>query len=127
MCKAQLLTILHLTPRLFFGSNKTVNEDFQVGLIDIGSTAGVSDEFTSTIGVYPNPVDADLLYCNFREQPVSEIQFGIDNTLGQIVQCDVRQAIDGQIFQKMTDLSSGLFFIKVKQEYRQTTMKFMVE
>ena len=116
----------------FFASDGTVNDtedyDFHVGMFIIDGTAGNEDVFASTLSLYPNPVNGDVVTISMGHTSASSIEVAVFNTLGQQVMTRSFDQVNHTInIDNISSLSNGMYFVKVTSSTQQATLKFIKE
>ena len=79
------------------------------------------DEFTTTFNIYPNPVN-DML---FVESDMNVEEVSIYNVNGQLATVNRQQVSSTEIAIDVEDLTSGVYFIKIKTENGETVKRFI--
>jgi hypothetical protein len=116
----------------FFASDGAVNDpedyDFHVGMFIIDGTAGNEDVFASTLSLYPNPVNGDVVTISMGQTSASSIEVAVFNTLGQqVITRSFDQLINTINIDNISSLSKGMYFVKVSSGTQQATLKFIKE
>lgn len=116
----------------FFASDGTVDDsedyDFHVGMFIIDGTAGNEDVFESTLSLYPNPVNGDVVTISMDQRGASSIEVVVFNTLGQQVMTRSFDQVNHTInIDNISSLSKGMYFVKISSGTQQATLKFIKE
>jgi len=116
----------------FFATDGTVNDledyDFHVGMFTIDGTAGNEDVFESSLSLYPNPVDGDLMNIRMDGSSASSIDVAVFNTLGQQVMTRSYDQVTNSLqLDNLSSLSKGMYFVKISSGSQQATLKFIKE
>ena len=92
-------------------------------------TLGLEDVISESFRMYPNPLTDGHLTIDLPQQIQGEFNVKIHNVLGSSVLDLQREADNGQIILSNLNLSSGVYFVKIKSENTQTsfTQKLIVE
>lgn len=77
-------------------------------------------EWTNAVSVFPNPVTESI-----RLNNAEGVRIAIHNTYGQEVKVVAKAAADASI--NVSDLSSGLYFVKITNGNKENTVKFVKE
>ena len=98
--------------------DKTVSGGWtEFGYFTTGS--GVT-EWTNAVSVFPNPVTESI-----RLNNAEGVRISIYNTYGQEVKVVANAAADASI--NVSDLSSGVYFVKITNGTKENTLKFVKE
>jgi uncharacterized protein YgiB involved in biofilm formation len=116
----------------FFASDGVVNDsedyDFHVGMFIIDGTAGNEDVFASTLSLYPNPVNGDVVTISMDQASASSIEVAVFNTLGQQVMTRSYDQVTNSIqIDNLSSLSKGMYFVKISKDSQEATLKFIKE
>jgi hypothetical protein len=86
-----------------------------------GTTAGVNDNEIAGLAMYPNPLSGNVL--NIASENNAEKTVAIYNTLGaQVVNATVN---NGTV--NVSDLSAGIYIVKITEEGKTSTKKLVVK
>jgi hypothetical protein len=116
----------------FFASDGAVNDpedyDFHVGMFIIDGTAGNEDVFESTLSLYPNPVNGDVVTISMDQRGAPSVEVVVFNTLGQQVMTRSFDQVNHTInIDNISSLSKGMYFVKLSSGTQQATLKFIKE
>ncbi|AUC78629.1 hypothetical protein CW736_04120 [Nonlabens sp. MB-3u-79] len=116
----------------FFATDGTVNDpedyDFHVGMFIIDGTAGNEDVFESTLSLYPNPVNGDVVTISMDQRGASSVEVVVFNTLGQQVMTRSFDQVNHTInIDNISSLSKGMYFVRLSSGTQQATLKFIKE
>lgn len=88
--------------------------------VTISPTLGVEENVLEGVSLYPNPV-SDMLYIN---NPAGS-NINVYNALGALVKSEMQ--VQKNYSMRVSNLSSGLYFLKLSSEGKTSTMKFLVK
>lgn len=116
----------------FLASDGTIDDsedyDFHVGQFIIDGTAGNEDAFSTSLSLYPNPVNGDTVFIEMGSSNSSTVNISIFNTLGQQVMTKTFDQVNNSIaIDDISDLANGMYLIKVIDGSQQKTLKFIKE
>jgi hypothetical protein len=93
-----------------------------------GTSMMVNNETNIAVSIMPNPV-ADYAEINYTMNSTGDVSFEIFDMTGKVVkqmQLDNQSAGDHQLNIDAADLEPGAYFVRMKANNQQTSMKFMV-
>ncbi len=100
--------------------------DFHVSQFTVDATASNSSMESSVFALYPNPVTGDTLNISISGAQSGDYGISIYNSMGQQIMTQTIESVSNTIrVDGLQGLASGMYFISIKGNAAETTLKFL--
>jgi hypothetical protein len=101
--------------------------DFHVSQFEVDAVASISSlNQDSTLSLYPNPVQGDVVYMSINSMISMEYHVAIYNNLGQqVLEAKLKPESNRLRIEGLDHLESGIYFVKVQSSDVESTIKLI--